>query len=188
MLRDGVQARFQAPLWEVTAATGLERMSGNGPVRDAVPILSEEIWLSKGEAAARPLFESIGIVETNSGPVVEWVFDPVLAQMFAAPPQYALLDIREIASLTTSVEVMLYILVRQVWKRRHRRILLDEQGMRDICAAPDRPYKRLVERIRRTTDRLSRLLGEDIGVAPLPGSRAGSGIVIELGGRRGSIT
>jgi hypothetical protein len=178
-LRDGVTARFRAPLWEVTAAAGFERMSGNAPVREGVEALRDATWLPADMAEPRRLFDVVDITQDESRPFVEWIFEERLAQMFAAPSQYALLDIRDLAVLNTSVEVMLYIQMRHIWKRKYRRLALDEPTLRRLCDAPRHPYKRLVERVRRTKFRLEGVLGEEISISPLPGRPAGSGVLLE---------
>lgn len=180
-LKDGVSVIFRAPLWEVTAASGFERMSGNGPVRDAIPRLKKETWCPMEDGVSGSLLEECRIVEAPEGPMVEWVLDPDVARIFAAPPQFALLDIRSLAALSTPAEIFLYIQLRRIWKRRVRRLVVGVEDIRRIFDRPDLERKRVMEKLRRTTARLSELMGEDILVSSASGLSA-SDIILEPAG------
>lgn len=187
-LKDGVMGIFRAPLWEVSAAAGCERMSGNAPVRRALPILAEETWRIRASGASTPIFQHVGLVEGGAGPLVEWVPDADVAVEFAAPARYALLDIRSLASLSTAVELFLYIHLRVIWRRRIRRIVVDMGDVERVCGTDGRPRKRTMENLRRTARRMSGFMGEDVHVF-LPDDARGRQyreIVIEVGtGRDG---
>lgn len=164
-LKDGVSAIFSVPLSEATAASGFERVSGNGPVRDAIPLLKTETWYPGIEDAPRPLLKVCRVVEAPTGPLVEWALDPDLARIFAAPPQFALLDIRSLAMLSTPAEIFLYIQLRRIWRRRVRRLVVGIDDLRRVYDMPDQERKRVTERLKRTVARLSDLMGEDIRIS-----------------------
>lgn len=173
-LKNGVKGIFRAPIWEVTAASGLERVTGNKAVRDALEDIRTACLPVEGGCQNMRVFHDVRVMTTSGQVMVEWVFEPDVADMFISPSQYALLDIRDLAKLTTSAEIFLYIQLRRIWRRRVRRLVVSIDDLGDAYGTPGQERRRIVEKLKRTLTRLSGIFEEDVRIAPAshhPGKR-----------------
>lgn len=165
-MRRGEQVRFTMSLTEVRVAAGFEKYDKDSPVLEVLELLSEEVchFVDGGEV---PIFDLIGVSPEDER-ALEWVFNAEFNELFFRPPIYAIADIMEITQLRTGLEIFLYLQVRRIWKMRRSAVELSVTDLIRVAGLPeDVEFRRISERVKRTSERLEALLGGTIELRTL---------------------
>lgn len=171
-MRSGVRARFRASLTEVRIACGYESYGKDHPVLGEIDALARGMC-KLDDTRSVPVFHHIGVLDEDTR-VLEWVFTTEFIELFASPPQFAVVSIKDVGKLRSSLDFLLYLQVRRIWKMRMKSVVL---GLGDVAhaASPDSilTSKRILERVRRRIPKLESIVGGDIRIHPMrqPGDR-----------------
>lgn len=177
-LKRGNEVAFQAPLSDLRHAAGLTRHNGNPPVRRALNLLEgEKCIFPDGEAM--PVFRSLRIVRYKDLDLAEWEFGHDLSALFDHPARFSILSIRDMADLVKGIDIFLYREAMLVKNMRRPKFQLPAVDLHRVCGiGGDRPFKRVVERIRRSIGRVEKAAGIKVAVEPIQerGSRCLAGL------------
>lgn len=177
-LKRGGIARFQASLTDLRHAAGFSRYKGNAPVKAALAAISntECKFIDGGDV---PVFAEFEQMRYKDVELVEWSFHPEFASVFDNPGRFALIDITHLAQLTKGIDLFLYrqaMLVRNMRKPVFRMPASELYRVTGIDEG--KPFKRVVERVRRSLSRVSTVAGLEVSITPIfeRGSRALAGL------------
>jgi hypothetical protein len=177
-LKNGTDVLMQAALSDLRHASGFTKYNGNGPVREAIEALKGEVCVfSEGDEI--PVFAEFDIVQFKDLQIAQWRFNPDFAALFYNPPRFAVLDIREICSLTKGIDVFLYRQAMLVKKMRRPEFRLPSDELHRICEiSMETPFKRVVERIKRSLTRVIKVsdMTVDMDTIQERGSRSLAGM------------
>ena len=183
-LKRGSRAVFQAPLSDLRHASGFTSYKGNGPVRNALAELQAEVCAFPEGDEVR-IFEDIEIVKFKDLDLAQWEFTREFAELFDNPARFAVLSIRHLASMAKGVDVFLYREAMLVRKMRKPEFRLPAVDLHRVCEIDQsRPFKRVVERVRRSVARIEAATGLEIMVEPIQerGSRCLAGLSFRVSG------
>ena len=165
-MRQGAQVRFTASLAEVRVAAGFEKYDKDGPVLEVLEALSTEVC-HFADGTDLPIFDLIGISPEDERSL-EWVFNADFNDLFVRPPIFAIVNILELTQMRTGLDVFLYLQMRRVWRMRRSAVELTVSDLIRVAGLPeDVEFRRVSERVKRTSDRLEVLLGGKITLRAL---------------------
>jgi hypothetical protein len=158
-LTQGEMSRFRVPIVYLAVAAGMDRHHRYDGCRAAVKMLASEVCQFQ-YGAEMSVFIEIQSYHENGIEFVEWVFDPEFARIFQEPERFATMEIAEVCRLQSPLEIYLYRQMRLVWNMRRKSFT---SGVVDLMAAtgddPEKGFRRLGEKSRRTFHRLAEMMG-----------------------------
>lgn len=184
-LKRGGAARFQASLTDLRHAAGFSKYKGNAPVKAALTAIAKEQCMFM-DGGCVPIFSEFEQLRFKDVELIEWSFHPELAAVFDNPGRFALIDVSEISQLTKGIDVFLYrqaMLVRNMRRPVFRMPASELHRVSGI--SEEKPFKRVVERVRRSLTRVCGITGSNVVVSPIfeRGSRALAGLEFTVEGR-----
>lgn len=185
-LREGIEARFQVPLFDLRHASGLGSYKAHGPVKEVAERLRASTCVFDEEGRVEiPIFTDMSFGAQGDLEFMEWQFDRQFSDLFIRPGRYAILDIRQIAGFRQGLDLFLYRHATLVCRMRRPLFSVPIEEMRRILdIGEDTDFRRIIQRLRRAVDRVERESGLSIEITPRKGlgSRRISSVVFEVGG------
>jgi hypothetical protein len=160
-LTQGEMSRFRVPMSYLAVAAGMDRHHRYDACRSSVARLATEVCQFE-YGAKMSVFIEIQCYIENGIEFVDWVFDQEFAKTFREPERFATMEIAEVCRLQSALEVYLYRQMRLVLNMRRKSFTSDVADLMVASGAePERGFRRLGEKARRTFHRLADMMGVD---------------------------